>query len=272
MALLNKEIDILQYFPPKYVDRHKSEYSKKGIILQEVTGLSWYQIFLGVTKPVVSNQKFRQACAYAIDLDVVTQAAYKGYAKVNPSVLPEQSQYWTPYHKTWYKKDVNKARQLLKEAGYKGEEVILDTTKKYASMYSQAVAVQSELVAVGINVKLNVIDWPVLLQKNVAGDFQMMSYGFGPMPNPGLAYSHLQRTKFDQVYPRIKEIWEESMRTSDLKALQKLFEEAHKIQVAQVPWIQLYNYNYLQAHHDYVKEYKTINIGYPRLWGVWLNK
>jgi peptide/nickel transport system substrate-binding protein len=272
MALLNKEIDILQYFPPKYVDRHKSEYSKKGIILQEVTGLSWYQIFMGVTKPVVSSQKFRQACAYAIDLDMVTQAAYMGHAKANPSVIPEQSQYWTPYHKTWYKKDVNKAKQLLKEAGYKGEEVILDTTKNYIAMYSQAVAVQSELAAVGINVKLNVIDWPVLVQKNLAGDFQMLSYGMGPMPNPGLAYTYLKRTKLDQAYPRINEILEECTRTSDRKNLQRLYEEVHKIQVEQVPWIHLYNYNYLQAHHNYVKEYQAINTGYPRLWGVWLDK
>ena len=272
MALLNKEIDILQYFPPTYVDRHKSEYSKKGISLQEVTGLSWYLIYIGVTKPVVSSLKFRQACAYAIDLNMVTQAAYKGHAKANPSVVPEQSQYWTPYHKTWYKKDVNKARQLLKEAGYKGEEVTIDTTKKYFAMYSQAVAVQSELAAVGINVKLNVIDWAVLQQRGVAGDFQMSSYGMGPMPNPGLAYSYLKRTKIDQAYPRINEILEECTRISDMKNLQRLYEELHKIQVEQVPWIHLYNYNYLQAYHNYVKGYQANNTGYPRLWGVWLDK
>jgi peptide/nickel transport system substrate-binding protein len=272
MALLNKEIDYLQYFPPTQVEKYRNDYSKKGLVLDEVTGLSWYQIYFGVTKPVTDNVKFRQACAYAIDLDVVTQTAYSGHAKVNPSVIPPQSRFWTDYHKTWYKKDIEKAKQLLKEAGYNGEEVVLDTTKKYISMYRQAVAVQSELAAAGVNVKLNVLEWPVLIKKCTEGDFQMLSYGAGAMPNAAQAYSYLKRNKFDQVFPKIKEIWTAAESTTDLKTLQGLFAEAHKIQYEQVPWIELYNYNYLQAYWNYVKGYKAINTGVMRFWGVWLDK
>jgi len=272
MALLNKEIDFLQYYPPAQVEKFRNDYSKKGLVLDEVTGLSWYQIYLGVTKPITDNVKFRQACAYAIDLDVVTQAAYSGNAKVNPSVIPPQSRFWTEYHNTWYKKDIGKAKQLLKEAGYNGEEVVLDTTKKYAAMYRQAVAVHSELAAAGVNVKLNVVEWPVLIKKCSEGDFQMLSYGVGPMPNAAQAYSYLKRNKFDQVSPRIKEIWTAAEGTADLKMLQALFAEAHKIQYEQVPWIQLYNYNYLQTFWNYVKGYQAINTGFIRFWGVWLEK
>lgn len=270
MALLNKEIDILQYFPPKYVEKYKTEYAKKGLDLQEVTGLSWYQIWLNVTKPPLNNVKFRQALAYAIDLDMVTYAAYLGHAKSNPSILPPGTRFWTPYHKTWYKKDVGKAKQLLKEAGYNGEEIVLDTTKKYASMYAQAVAVQSELVAAGVNVKLDVMEWPTLLKRNVGGEFQMSSYGMGPSPNPGAAYEYLRRSKIETVTPRILEIVEASKKTADTNKLKALFEEAHKIMYEQVPMIELYNYNYLQAHWNHVGGYKTINTGYPRAWGVWL--
>lgn len=272
MALLNKEIDLLQYFPPKYVDKYKTDYSKKGLNLQEVPGLSWYQIYFGVTKPVTKNQKFRQACAYAVNIDKVTQAAYLGHAKSNPSVIAPSNQYRTPYHDTWYKKDLDKAKALLKEAGYNGEEVVLDTTKKYIAMFRQAVAVQAELKEAGINVRLNVVEWPVLLKKCVKGDFQMLSYGAGAMPNPALAYAYLKRNKFEEVMPRMKEIREAAMVTADLKQLQNLFQEAHKIIYEQVPWIQLYNYNYLQAHWDYVKGYKTLNHGFPILWGVWIDK
>ena len=272
MALLNKEIDLLQYFPPKYVEKYQKDYHKKGLELQEVSGLSWYQVYFGVTKPVTNNVKFRQACAYAIDLDKVTQAAYLGHAKTNPSVIARGNQYRTAYHDTWYKNDPAKAKALLKEAGYKGEPVVLDTTKKYIAMYRQAVAIQAELKAVGINAKLNVVEWPVLLKKCVSGDFQMLSYGAGAMPNPALAYVYLKRNKFLDQSPRLKEIREAALKTADLKQLQKLFEEAHKITYEQVPWIQLYNYNYLQAHWKYVKGYQTLNHGFPVLWGVWLDK
>jgi ABC-type transport system substrate-binding protein len=184
MALLNKEIDYLQYFPPTQVEKYRNDYSKKGLVL----------------------------------------------------------------------------------------DVVLDTTKKYISMYRQAVAVQSELAAAGVNVKLNVLEWPVLIKKCTEGDFQMLSYGAGAMPNAAQAYSYLKRNKFDQVFPKIKEIWTAAESTTDLKTLQGLFAEAHKIQYEQVPWIELYNYNYLQAYWNYVKGYKAINTGVMRFWGVWLDK
>jgi len=272
MALLNKEIDLLQYYPPKYVEKYNAEYKNKGLQLQQMTGLSWYQIYFGVTQPLTDNLKFRQACAYAVDIEKVTRAAYMDFAQPNPSVIPRSNQYRTPVHDKWYKKDVSKAKALLKEAGYNGEEVVLDTTKKYVVMYSQAVAVQSELKDAGINVKLNVVEWPVLIKKCVEGNFQMLSYGAGAMPNPALAYAYLKRNKFDTVAPRIREIIDTALMTGDLKKLQALFEEAHLITYEQVPWIQLYNYDYLQAHWDYVKGYKTLNHGFPVLWGVWLEK
>ena len=272
MALLNKEIDLLQYFPPKYVEKYNKDYAKKGLKLNEVPGLSWYQVYFGVGKPVTNNLKFRQACAYAIDLDKVTQAAYLGHARSNPSVIARGSVYRTDYHDTWYKYDPAKAKALLKEAGYKGEPVVLDTTKKYIAMFRQAVAVQAALQAVGVNVKLNVVEWPVLLKKCVKGDFQMLSYGAGGAPNPALAYAYLKRSGLEDTVPRLKEIKEAALMTADLGQLQKLYEEAHRITYEQVPWIQLYNYNYLQAHWNYVKGYKTINTGFPILWGVWLDK
>ena len=45
---------------------------------------------------------------------------------------------------------MNKAKQLLQEADYNGEEVEIITNKKYIMMYSMAVAIQSDLAAVGI--------------------------------------------------------------------------------------------------------------------------
>ncbi len=272
MALLNKEVDMLQYYPPKYVKKYHDSYAKKGLILDEVPGLSWYHIFFGVTHPVTNNLKFRKAVAYAVSLDDVTQAAYLGHAKSNPSVITRNSLYHTPYHETWYKQDLTKAKQLLKESGYNGEPVVLDTTKKYVAMFRQAVAVQAAMKAIGINVKLNVVEWPVLLKKCGSGNFQMLSYGIGSTPNPALAYAYLKRTGLQDVNPRMEQIKEEALMTDDVDQLKKLYEEAHRIVYEEVPWIQIYNYNFIQAHWDYVKGYKTINTGYPLLWGVWLDK
>jgi peptide/nickel transport system substrate-binding protein len=272
MALLNKEIDILQYYPPKMFKKFKSNYEKRGLEMQEITGLSWYQIWFGLGSPVVDNLKFRQACAYAIDLEMVTRAAHMGHAKVNPSMLAVGSEFYSPVHAQWYKKDPEKAKQLLKEAGYNGEKVVIDCTKKYAAMYRQAVAVQAELQAVGINAKLNVLEWPILLSKFYKGQYQIASFGISARPDLAVASIYFDYNKLNEKYPKMKNLMAEASRTLDNGKRKMLFEEMHKFNKEVVGFINFYNYNYLQVNWNYVKGYETISTGYPRLWGVWLDK
>ena len=272
MALVNKEVDVLQFFPPKYVEKYNKQYKDQGLVLDEVTGLVWVEIFFGVTQPVTKNLKFRQACAYAIDREMVTQAGYLGHATVNPSVIPKQNQYWTPKHAAWYEKDAAKAKQLLKESGYNGEEVLIDTTKKYDYMYRVAVAVQAELQAIGVNAKLNILEWPVLLQKNLKGESQIQAFGAAPMPDPTLGYQYLTRNKFFETCPQARELFEKSSATDYFETRKLIFEQLHKLTMEQVPWIVFFNYNRINCYQDYVKGYEALGTGMPRLWGVWLEK
>ncbi|WP_337998221.1 ABC transporter substrate-binding protein [Oleispirillum naphthae] len=272
MALLNKEIDVLQYFPAKYVEKYNKQYSKQGMVLSEVPGMSWYQVFFGLNKPVTDNPDFRRAVAYALDLDEITRAAYMGHALVNPSVIPAQSGYYTKAQKTWVSKDLKKAKALLKKAGYKGEEVVIDTTKNYAPMYKQAIAMQSQMAAAGINAKVNVLEWPVLLKRLYGKDFQMLSFGIGPKPDPVSAYNYLRLSSAFDVYPEIKALVDKADSTDDDALRRDLFDKIHLKTLDTVPWIEFYNYNYLNAYRDYVKGYETLSIGLPVLWGVWLDK
>ncbi|MCF8035038.1 MAG: hypothetical protein K9K66_18220 [Desulfarculaceae bacterium] len=272
MALVNKEVDLVHSFPQKYMKKYKSDYSKQGMVVQEVAGLVWVGAHFGVTRPVVDNLKFRQACAYALSIKSMAKAAFMGYATINPSAIATANQYYTPYFKEWYAPDMAKAKQLLKESGYKGQEVVVDTTKKYSYMYRMAVAVHAQLKALGVNAKLNVIDWPVLLKKHLKGQSQIHTFGAAPMPDPALAYAYLKRNKFMEVYPEAEKLRQEAMATADFKVRQKIFEKIHKICIEQVPWVISCNYNYLNAFRDYVHGYQVLSTGMPRLWGVWLSK
>jgi len=272
MALLNKEIDFLQYVPFKNVEKFQKEYSQRGIVVDSRAGESWYQVFFGLDKPVTKNLKFRQACAYAIDRQAVMRAAIRDYGVVNPSLVLPSSEYYTPHHKEWYPKDLNKAKQLLQEAGYKGEEVEIVTNKKYMQMFSIAVAVQSELAEVGVKTKLNVVEWAIQTERMNKGDFQILSHGIGPRPDPSMAYSYLQIVSgFEKPYPRIKEILAQTSHTLDVGKRKRLFEEAHSLMIEGVPMINFYNYNYVNAYWNKVKGYKNWS-SQPRFWGVWIDK
>jgi peptide/nickel transport system substrate-binding protein len=60
-------------------------------------------------------------------------------------------------------KDTEKAKALLEEAGYNGEELVLLTNKDYTTMYNAALVMQAQLQAIGMNVRLEVQDWPATI-------------------------------------------------------------------------------------------------------------
>ena len=49
------------------------------------------------------------------------------------------------------KTDLNEAKKLLAEAGYKGEEIVIITNSSYQSMYKAAQVVAEQLKAAGFN-------------------------------------------------------------------------------------------------------------------------
>ncbi len=272
MALLNKEIDFLLHVPFKNVEKFQKDYSKRGIAIDEVEGLSWYGLFFGCNKPITKEVKFRQACAYAIDRKLVTDAATRGYAAVNSSFVAVRNHSYTPAHKKWYPKDKEKAKRLLKESGYQGEEIPLLTSKRYAMIYDQSVAFQAELAAVGIKTKLDVLEWPIMMDRMYSGNYQMISFGVSAKPDPALSYLEVSYAGFEEQFPRLKEIREKANATLDVATRTKLFEEAHGVIYEGVPAIIAYNYNHHNAYWNYVKGFKLFCTNQPRFWNVWMEK
>ncbi|WP_234982241.1 ABC transporter substrate-binding protein [Edaphobacillus lindanitolerans] len=113
--------------------------------------------------------KARQAVNNALDMDVIMSSAFTGkdYYELDPSLfLESQTDWYTDAGKENYNpKDPEKAKQLLAEAGYNGEEVVILTSRDYEHHYNAAVATQQMLEKAGMNVKLDVYDWPTLLER-----------------------------------------------------------------------------------------------------------
>ena len=60
----------------------------------------------------------------------------------------------------WYDiKDPAKAKELLKQAGYKNEKIIIETNSNYQWMRSTMLIVAEQLKAAGMTVDVQVTDW-----------------------------------------------------------------------------------------------------------------
>lgn len=118
--------------------------------------------------PPTDNPKIRQAIMAAMDFDEIMEAASEGEYKLNYGYQFPGQPYYSEAGKQYInQKNVERAKQLLKEGGYKGEKVVLLTNREFVYMYNTSLVMAEQLKAAGINAELLVLDWPAALQKSI---------------------------------------------------------------------------------------------------------
>lgn len=117
---------------------------------------------------IFSDVKMRQAMNTALDLESIMLVAFsnENFYRLDPGhMILEQKDWYSEAGKDRYNiNDPEKAKRLFEEAGYKGEEIKIITTKDYEYMYHPAVVIQEQLQKIGVNVKLEVADWATVLE------------------------------------------------------------------------------------------------------------
>lgn len=158
-ALLAGDVDIIRGVSPADVDRVNK--SGKAKVVQIQSTRASYSVFNFPTHKSVSDVKVRQALNYAIDKDSLVnvvlkglgvpqgQFAYPGALGYNPDVKP-------------YPYDPNKARQLLKDAGYGPGDLKLTFDFPLGQIPNSkdvAETVAAMWEAVGVKVTLKATEW-----------------------------------------------------------------------------------------------------------------
>jgi peptide/nickel transport system substrate-binding protein len=146
-----------------YVTLDESELVKKDPNLTLIPGPSQVENYLqfNLKDPRFQDVRVRQAFMYAIDRTTIVNQLFKGAAVVTPCIFDNPK--YLPKDANPYAKDVNKAKQLLKDANWdsiKGQPIELLTY--YNDQLSQdiLVAMQQQLADVGIQVKIKSVDVP----------------------------------------------------------------------------------------------------------------
>ncbi|MGH2403242.1 MAG: ABC transporter substrate-binding protein [bacterium] len=116
-ALERGEIDVADALPPIDVRRFRGT-QNFDVMVGDVSGIPFSYLF-NTTKPPTDDMRVRQAFIYATDRAKITEQVFFGVAKPAYSVItPTTPGYWAGAEKL-YPYDLNKARQLLEEAGWK---------------------------------------------------------------------------------------------------------------------------------------------------------
>jgi peptide/nickel transport system substrate-binding protein len=185
-ALETGEIHAIDNLPAPAAKRLKGDQRVK---IYEATPWNLNLIVFNVGDGPMGNQKLRQAINYALDMEEILAIAGDGLYEVNHAW-----QYTGTLHhagnvgKEHYNvKDVARAKKLLEESGYKGEEIIFMTDSTIKNHNDTAVIATEQLrKKLGLNIKLNVVDWPTASQKRLQPTgWHMWTVGFGVEPYEG---------------------------------------------------------------------------------------
>ena len=235
--------------------------------------MSMTALLLQTRDPLLFNPKLRQALAHAIDYDQLAAAVTEGLAKPNNSIVPLVSPYHDATQKEGWKYDPALAQKLLKEAGYKGQEIELITTKRYPQSYNSAVIIQAMLQAVGINAKLSVSEWATQLDRYNAGTYQMMTFPYSARLDAALNYEMVTGDKAKQPRkvwdnPDAQKLLDAASVDTDHAKRQASFDQLHKLFLADVPSIPLYNGLDIGAFRNDIQGYTPWAVKKPRAWEV----
>ncbi|MGH7772683.1 MAG: ABC transporter substrate-binding protein, partial [Candidatus Binatia bacterium] len=217
-ALLNGEIQIAQFIPPHLRERVERNPNSKMAAVDSVEIM-----FLAMSpkfKPW-DNKLLRQAVAYAIDRDTIIATLLKGEAtRLDGPIGPGQYGY-NPNLKPKYEYSPEKARQLVKQAGFaNGVDVDFYTpVGRYTLDKQISEAIVPMLQAVGIRAKLQTPEWATLWANVQAGKVPFYYMGRGSVVDPSVALSQYFETggspRIGYSNPKLDELLALERRTFD---------------------------------------------------------
>ena len=151
--------------------------SKEGVEVFREVASSINFIGLNTTMAPFDNVKVRQAINLAIDKEAVYNVVYQGTGTV--AEAPMSSVVWAyndqlPKHEY----NVEKAKELLAEAGYADGFKMVMTTDESQARQDTAEIVQSQLAAVGIQVEIQSLERTTYIGEVCAGTLQAFSLGW----------------------------------------------------------------------------------------------
>lgn len=126
-----------------------------------------YAVALAKTEGPFSNEKVRQAAAYAVDVDEIMAAVVPNgdYVQKYSSYMSKNGSWGTDSGaQYWNQKDTTKAKQLLQESGYDGTPIVMLSTTAYPTWVDGSLILKKELEEVGFTVDLQIYDWATMLQ------------------------------------------------------------------------------------------------------------
>ncbi len=270
--------DWIQSVPGKEVDRiQKSSTMAAGVVRPK-----WgFTLIFNHAEKFSGDVKFRQAILAGVDMEAIALASTGG----NRNLFSLDTSLW-PQESIWYfedagaaklynQKNIDKAKQLLKESGYNGEEIVLAVAKEYDHDYGGIMGLSDQLRKLGVNNKVETYDWPSTMAKwqqktgwqisatrmatpNLLNPNNWSAYWGSKATSPSRAF--YASAKMDSAFDKLDAATTLAERKESLKGVQQVYYD-------ELPYIQTHQLYDVVAYRSNIKDYKGWYTN--RFFGVW---
>ncbi|HEV2438487.1 MAG TPA: ABC transporter substrate-binding protein [bacterium] len=266
------QYDLALELPP---DLYAKVKANRRLTADIVKVFSWTGVVFNKARGPFTDVRLRQAVQYAMkDADLMAAAAGpKAFWQLDPGLFfPDQHDVYSRAGADVYDhQNLDRARALLREAGYKGQKIVVMSTKDYTWNNNTAQVLVPEMQAAGFTVDSQVYDWPTLLSRRTKPEmFDIFLTGFSPSIDPtGIIFfgktwpGWYKSEAMDQALAQ----WSRTPVTA-ADARRKIMDQIQTVFYTEVPVAKVGNQFGLEVFNDHLHGYT----GYfdVRFWNTWV--
>ena len=265
VALKTGDIDLTMDVPPDSLDDLRRD--PNLVVAESNSSAVWY-VTLNTRHPVLKDRRVRQALNHAVNKEAIIRDILRGTAIVSRGPI---SPVYGPYYEentARYPHDLERARALLKDAGYAGGFelgfLVPESGSGMQSPVEMATVIQANLAQIGVRAKIQTMEWGAYLRKYLEQpDMAEMSWNPSIGDPDHMMYMLLSSDRFPPAFnsgyyqnDRVDDLLRRARTTLDEKARVPLYKEAQKLVVEDAPWIFVDHGKQVIVHRKRVQGFK----------------
>ncbi|MEH7524209.1 ABC transporter substrate-binding protein [Bacillus sp. JJ1503] len=227
-------------------------------------------IIFNKNEGMMTNLKMRQAVNAALNMEAIAKNSLVDNYRIYSSIMvKEQDNWYSDAGSEFYNQnDPEKSKKLLAEAGYDGETIRLLTTREFSYMYNSSVVIKEQLEKAGINVEVEVYDWPTTLtRRNDPTKWELFVSGFPTSATPIEQLHYIPGYIDGPEDEKTEELLQQIRSASSQEEASKLWNELQGYSWEYLPIIKIADYTLPSAATDKVTGLTFFSTG-PVLWNT----
>ncbi len=262
------EYDFADFVPTDEYERLKTD---KNLTTYISPPRAWFVFVLNTKFGPTKNKKIRQAMLATLDVAGDMAAGYGDniFWRVDPSLaLKEQVWHSTAGESQYNQNNIEKAKQLLKEAGYKGEKIVWMAGPLE---YNLSAAAKANMVKAGLNIDLQSMEWATLLSRRKNPElWSMFSSGFTAKADPSLTTAMNLKYGAGWDNPEAEALFKQFCQEPEFEKRHALLSKFQELVYQEVPYIKVGDYKNLRISSN--KMHGFANDLYLYFFNVWKEK